>query len=117
MLMLSFFGLTGDSRELEGNILSARGNKYEGTVLIEVRKIHRKDRLARRVKAYTGAVDVAVFPTGQSRQQADSFFHRIFFTNEQEEYYRFSVPFMQNELILIFRTEKKSLNLTLKPLD
>jgi len=121
ILTLSFFGLTGDSRELDGNILLVKGKKYDGTVLIQVRKTIRKDKFARRIKAYTGAVEIAVFPVvktdqEQNQQPTDIFFHKIFFTNEQEEHYSFSVPFEQSELAFIFRTEKKSLNLTVKPL-
>jgi len=119
MLMLSFFGLTGDSRELEGNIISIQGKKYEGTVIIEIKKTIRKDKFARSIKPYTGPVNVAVFPAiksaaEQNQQPADVFFHKIFFTNEQDEYYRFSVPFGQNELAFVFQTEKKNLNLTMK---
>jgi hypothetical protein len=122
MLAFSYFGLTGDSRELDGNIISVKIKKYEGTALIEVRKTHRKDRFARGIKAYTGAVDIAVFLPAkpgeeQSRQAADIFYHRIFFTNEQEEHYSFTVPFEQSELAFIFRTEKKSLSMTAKTLD
>jgi len=119
ILLLSYFGATGDSRELDGNILSIKGKKYEGTVLIEVRKTHRKDRFARSIKPYTGAVDVAVFLPAksgqeQSQQPTNIFRHRIFFTNEQEEHYFFTVPFAQSELALIFQTEKKTLSLTMK---
>ena len=117
MLLLSFFGFTGDSRELDGNILSIKGKNYEGTVLIEVRKTPRKDKFARSIKPYTGPVNIAVFPpakTGQEQSQHDIFYQKIFFTNESEEYYRFTVPFDQSELAIIFQTEKKTLSLTIK---
>jgi len=119
MLMLSLLGYTGDSRELEGNILSVKGVKHEGTIIIEVRKAPRKDRFARYIQAYTGAVEVAVFPAAkkgleQNLQATDIFFHKIFFTNDQEEHYYFTVPFEQSELGFIFRTEKKTLTLTVK---
>jgi len=119
MLMLSLLGYTGDSRELDGNILSVKGNRHEGTILIEVRKAPRKDRFARRIQAYTGAVEIAVFPTAkkgleQDQQTTDIFLHKIFFTNDQEEHYFFTVPFEQSELGFVFRTEKKSLTLTVK---
>jgi hypothetical protein len=122
MLMLSIFGLTGDSRELDGNILSVKGKKYEGTVLIEVRKTPRKDKFASHIQAYTGAVEIAVFPAAkqgleQGQQSTDVFFHKIFFTNDQEEHYLFTVPFDQSELSFVFRTEKKTLGLTIKPID
>jgi len=120
MLMLSFFGFTGDSRELDGNIISVKGKKYGETVLIDVRKAHRKDKIARSIKAYTGAVDIAVFPPAKSGAKqnppdTDIFYHRIFFTNEQEEHYGFTVPFAPGELAFIFMTEKKTLHLTIKP--
>ena len=117
MLIFSFFGMGGGSRELEGNIISVKGVNYEGTILIEVRKTHRKDRLARNIKPYTGPVDIAVFlPAKAGREQppANIFHHRIFFTNEKEEHYFFTVPFDQSELAFIFRTEKKTLNITMQ---
>jgi hypothetical protein len=120
MLLFSYFGISGDSRELDGNILSVKGINYDGTVLIEVRKTHRKDRFARSIKPYIGAVEIAVFLPAksgqeQSQQPTAVFRHKIFFTNEQEEYYRFAVPFDQSELALIFQTEKKTLNMIIKP--
>ena len=119
MFMLSIFGFTGDSRELDGNILSVKGKKYEGTTLIEVRKIPRKDKIGRYINTYTGPVDIAVFPVAKkgqdpSQQAANVFYHRIYFTNDQEENYLFTLPFDQNELGFIFRTEKKTLSLTIQ---
>jgi hypothetical protein len=118
MLMLSLFGFTGDSRELDGNILSVKAKKYEGTIIIEVRKTPRKDKIAKHINAYTGAVDIAVFPAAKKgsdpgQQATNIFYHRIFFTNDQEEKYLFTVPFEQSELGFIFRTEKKTLSLTI----
>jgi len=122
MLALSFFGFTGDSRELDGNIIHVNGRKHDGTVIIEVIKRPRKDKIARNIKAYTGAVDIAVFPPAKQGAdtdgtQQDIFYHRIYFTNEQEERYLFTVPFAPGELSFIFMTEKKTRNLTIKPLD
>jgi len=119
LLLLSFLGLTGDSREFDGNILSVKGKKYEGTVIIEVKKKPRKDKFARSQKPYTGAVSIAVFPPaksgpGQSQQPTNISYHKIFFTNEPEEYYHFSVPFDLSELALIFQTEKKTLSMTIQ---
>jgi len=117
MLLLSFFGYIGDSHELDGNILSVKGIKYEGTVIIEIRKTLKKDKFARRINPYTGTVNIAVFlpvKSGQEQSQHDIFYHKIFFTNEQEEYYRFAVPFNQSDLALVFQTEKKTLNLTVQ---
>jgi hypothetical protein len=121
MFLLSTFGLIGNSYELDGNTLSIQGKEYDGTVIIEIKKTPKKDKITGRVKAYTGAVDIAVFPAATAAkpdldQITDIFKHRIFFANEEEtEYYRFSVPFEQSELAIILRTEKKALNLTIKP--
>jgi len=122
MLIFSYFGMAGDSRELDGNILTVKGKNYEGTILIEVKKTHRKDKFARNLKPYTGAVDIAVFLPAksgqeQSQQPTTIFHHKVFFTNEQEEHYFFTVPFAQSELALIFQTEKKAINMTMKTLD
>ena len=119
MFMLSIFGFTGDSRELDGYVLSVKGKKYEGAALIDVRKTPRKDKFARRLQPYTGPVEIAVFPSAkkgaeQSQQPTDVFFHKIFFTNDQEEQYLFTVPFEQNELGFVFRTEKKTLTMTVQ---
>lgn len=112
MFALSKFGLTGDSGELDGNNISVQGKKYDGTVIINVKKTLRKDKLAGKKEAYTGAVNIAVFPpaktgAGQNQPSENIFYHRIFFSNAQEELYRFTVPFNQSELALVFQTEKK----------
>jgi hypothetical protein len=138
MLIFSYFGLAGDSRELDGNLLSVNGKNYEGTVLIEVKKTQKKDRFSRRLKAYTGAVDITAFPPAksgkahqpspqpsvrehrqgspleQNLQPSAIFRHKIFFTNEQAEHYFFTVPFEQSELAFIFQTEKKTLTMTIQ---
>jgi hypothetical protein len=71
-------------------------------------------------RPYTGAVDIAVSPalkTGQEQGfgQEDIFLHKVFFSLEPQEFYRFSVPFDSDKLALVFQTEKKSLGITVKP--
>jgi hypothetical protein len=122
MFLLAKFGMTGDSRELDGNNISIQGKKYSGMVIIELKKTPIRGKNAGKEKAYTGAVNIAVFPpakTGaeQDRQTENIFYNRIFFTNDQEEHYSFTVPFDQSELTIILQTEKKTVNLTIKPLD
>jgi len=117
MVIFSYLGLAGNTSELEGNILSVKGNWHEGAIIINVKKTFRKDKFARSTKPYTGPVNIAVFlpaKKGMEQQTANIFRHRIFFTNEQEEHYYFTVPFNQSELAFIFQTEKKSLNMTIK---
>jgi hypothetical protein len=116
ILAISIFGL--DTHDLDGNQLSVQAIKYEGTIIIALKKNVKKNILNRR--PYTGAVDIAVSPalkTGQEQGfgQEDIFLHRVFFSLEPKEFYRFSVPFDSDKLVLMFQTEKKSLGITVKP--
>ena len=120
MLLLSFFGVTGDSHELDGNIIAIQGKKYDGMSIIEVKKTPKKNIIGRRVKTYTGPVNIAVFPPAksgspQNQPATDIYYNRIFFTGEQEERYSFTVPFAQDELALVFQTETKTVSFTFKP--
>jgi hypothetical protein len=120
ILAISIFGLASDTHDLDGNQLTVQAIKYEGIVIITAKKSVKKNMLRRIVKPYTGAVDIAVSPalkTGQKQvyRQEEIFLHRIFFTHEPQELYRFSVPFDSGELALVFQTEKKSLGITVKP--
>jgi hypothetical protein len=122
ILSVSFLGLLSDSYVLEGNRLSIRAVKFEGTIIVAVDKTIKKTGMARFISsdpAYTGAVDIAIQPlikTGEDGlfQPEDIFLHRIYFTLESEEYYRFSVPFDTEELALVFKSEKSTLALTVK---
>jgi len=121
ILAIGVLGLASDTHVLDGNQLSIQAIRYEGTIIIAVDKTMKKTGMARfsRSEAYTGAVDIAVQPVlksgeAQDWQPEDIFYHKIFFTLEPAEYYRFSVPFDAGELALVFRTEKKTLGLTVK---
>jgi hypothetical protein len=122
ILAISFLGLASDTRDLEGNQISIQAIRYEGAIIVAVDKIVRETGLARFLRsdaAYTGAVDIAVQPvvktdSGQGWQPENIFYHRIFFTLEQEEHYRFSIPFDTGELAFVFKTETKTVGLTVK---
>jgi hypothetical protein len=74
-------------------------------------------------RAYTGPVDVAVSlyqaasanKEGESGEDMPIATHRIFFTLEPEEDFRFSVPFTGADLILVFRAEEEVATLRVKP--
>jgi hypothetical protein len=69
-------------------------------------------------RAYTGPVDVAVSiyqKEGEGGEDMPITAHRIFFTLESEEDFRFSVPFTGPELILVFRAEDVLATLRVKP--
>jgi len=114
IVALQYLGVTGSQSELEGNHLAVEAIKFDDMVIIAVNKTVNKKLLARLVAPYTGAVDIAVLPAGDNSQE-NVFYHRIFFTFETEEFYRFSVPFDKGELSVVFQTEKKQLVLTVKP--
>jgi hypothetical protein len=69
-------------------------------------------------KAYTGTVDIAVSiyqKDTSAGEDAPISTHRVFFTIEPEEDFRFSVPFTGPELIMVFRAEDELATLRVKP--
>jgi len=123
ILVISALGLMSDNRDLDGNQISIQAIRYEGITIIVVDKTAQKPGLVNFFRsgntAYTGAVDIAVQPvmkadSGQDWQPENIFYHKIFFTLEPEEHYRFSVPFDAEELALVFKTETKTVGLTVK---
>jgi len=117
ILAISFLGIVGDTFDLDGNRLTVQAIRYEETVIVALRKTVRKGALALLSKPYNGAVNIAVAPAAKTGQQPrdDIFFHRIFFTAEPQEFYRFALPFDSEELVLVFQTEKKTLDVRVKP--
>jgi hypothetical protein len=119
ILVISALGLAGNSYNLDGNRLSLQAIQYEDTVIVAVKKTLPQSVFARLSSstAYTGAVDIAVQPVikaAANQKPQGVFYHKIFFTLEPEEIYRFSVPFESGELAIVFKTEQKTLGVTLK---
>jgi hypothetical protein len=122
VLVVSILGLASNSHDLDGNQVSVQAIRYEGAIIMTVKKSLKKNGLARfssLAPAYTGAVDIAVQPlikpgTGGDLPPEGIFYHKIFFTFENEESYRFTVPFDSGELALVLKTEKKTLGITVK---
>jgi hypothetical protein len=120
ILVISALGLAGSSYNLDGNRVSIQAIQYEGATIVAVKKTIPKDiisRLSSAAAPYTGAVDIAVQPimkTDADQNPQAVFYHKIFFTFEPEEIYRFSVPFDTKELAVVFQTEQKTLGVTVK---
>ena len=124
ILVFALLGFTGTDDILDGNYLIFQAVRFEGTIIMAVNKSTEKgkgflDRLSRSDSPYTGSVDIAVQPvlkSGEAREEVpqDFFYHKIFFTLEPQEQYRFSIPFDANELAVVLRTETKTLRLTVK---
>jgi hypothetical protein len=90
-LVMSFSGMAG-GRSYLGNRISVSALRYEGAVLIILKKTCRGD-------AYTGPLDIAVSPSAGA---ADSpiYPHRITLSSRRAEEFRFSVPFDEPELLV-----------------
>jgi hypothetical protein len=115
MLVLSIFGYTGGAYSLAGNSISVQARQYDGAVLVTLKKSPAKGGLLGGSEPYSGAVDVAVSPAARAGETPSVFFHRIFFSLESAEEYRFSVPFDSGELLMVLQTEKNTLSLKVKP--
>lgn len=120
LLLVSKF-IPSDSREFDGNNVTVLAMKYDGVVIVLIKKTLKKNRRGKPAaeQAYTGAVDIGVTPA-QEAQSADNleeskiFLHRIFWTTAEAEEYRFSVPFEASGLIVVLQTEKKQLSIKVK---
>ncbi|MDR1575575.1 MAG: hypothetical protein LBS37_06175 [Treponema sp.] len=116
MLTLSILGYTGAAYSLAGNSLFIQADSYDGAVMVTLKKTIKKTGLFAGDDAYTGAVDMAVSPanTGSNAEAPPVFYHRVFFSLESAEEYRFSVPFDSAELVMVLQTEKDTLSLKIK---
>jgi len=110
MLILSLLNYTDSSYSLEGNKLEINGIRYEGVTVMALRKTRKKPDAA-----YSGAVDIAVSPAVQAGEEYPVFYHRVFFSVENEEDYRFTVPYDSPELLIILQTEKSTLKIKYRP--
>jgi hypothetical protein len=117
IVIVSLVNKTGGSYSLDGNSILITGTKFEGATIVVLTKTVKKNS----DRAYTGSVDIAVScPVSGgvvSGENDDStvFYHRIFFSMEPKEEYRFAVPFDSPEQLLILQTEKSALQIKFKP--
>lgn len=110
ILMLSFLGYFDRAYTLDGNKIGISARGYEGTAIIVLKKTVKNG-----AEAYTGAIDIAAFPAVQEEsEQSPMFIHRIFFTFEPEEEYRFVVPFDSPEIFMHLQTEKSIIKIKVK---
>ena len=110
ILILSLLNKTDSSYSLDGNKLEISGIKYEGMTILAIRKIRKNTETA-----YSGVIDIAVSPVAQEGEKLSVFYHRVFFSMENEEDYRFTVPFDSPELLMVIQTEKNTLKIRYKP--
>lgn len=102
LLVISFFDRSG-AYELDGNSIEAQAVKYEGAIIVVLKKNTRKNAAA----PYTGAVEIGASAVVDEQSDTVPFIfpHRIFFTEQDTEEYRFSVPFESDFVLLVLQTE------------
>ena len=120
IVAISYLNLASDTYDFDGNQLVVQAIIYNNTVIVSLKKSVKKDAFSRLNKPYNGAVNIAVSPaikagSDQIMRPEDIFYHKIFFTAEVQENYSFAVPFDAGELLMVFQSETKTLNLKIKP--
>jgi hypothetical protein len=103
----SFFSRGNDQIKLGGNAITVSAMTYQGSTFIVLTKTAGTDG-----GSYTGTVDLAVSPAPQGKDNPPGAVspistHRIFFSLNREEDYRFSVPFEAAELLILAQIEKE----------
>jgi len=116
IVIVTLVNKTGGVYSLDGNGIVISGTRFEGASIVVLTKTVKKNA----GNAYTGAVDIAVScPVNDSvvnnGEDYPVFYHRIFFSMEPVEEYRFAVPFDSPEQLLILQTERNTLQIKFKP--
>ena len=109
IIMLNIMGYIGSNNELEGNLIEAEAFKYDGAVLVVIKKTITKNRLGKTSHAYTGNVNIVV-----SDSKAD-YPVKIAFNPQPVQSFEFTVPFDSDELSLYLQTESNNLKLKINP--
>ncbi|MCL2243733.1 MAG: hypothetical protein FWC03_04605 [Treponema sp.] len=116
--MILFFSNTGffdSSYILDGNRIDISGTRFENATILVLKKSVRTGIASITASPYSGAVDIAVSPTVNSENDnSQVFYHRVFFTMDKAEEYRFAVPFDVPDLLVVLQSEKSDLQFKLK---
>lgn len=110
IILLSILGYFDSSYSLDGNNIEISAAKFEDMSIIVLKKTYKKG-----ASPYSGAVDIAVSPAESGEdEEYPVFYHRIFFTLETAEEYRFAVPFDSASFAIVLKTEQNFLQLKIK---
>jgi len=109
ILLLSIFGYFDTSYLLDGNKIDAAAASYEGSSIIIINKT------VRNKNAYSGNVDIGVSPAVGEEDAYSIFTHRVFFSAEKEEVFRFAVPYDNPELLIVLQNEKNIVQIKINP--
>ena len=103
-------GFFEESFIIDGNRIEVTGTIFEGTTIVRLVKT------AQNTGAFTGAVSIEVSETVHSAGgQYFVFNHRVIFSSERQEEYRFAVPFDSGELLIVLKTETHTLDMKFNP--
>jgi hypothetical protein len=113
IMVIVTFGFNDSSvHTLGGNDIAVSAIKFQGETIVALTKTAKDNR-----GAYTGLVDIAVSPAapeGSDPADYPVFAHRIFFSLNPEETYRFSLPFEADKLVFVLMGEQQTAQFTLK---
>jgi hypothetical protein len=110
ILLLSRIGFFDSNTTLDENKLEIKGLFVEDNTYIIINKTVRSE------KAYTGSVDITVsVPSKPSENEYPAFRHRVYFSLEKEESYRFAVPYNEPELLIVLQSDKSEVQYKFKP--
>ena len=113
LMAITIFDPSGNY-ELSGNRVTVRAIRYEGAIIAVLKK------KAVKKKHYTGAVEIGASPEVSKGEAASAvadapiFYHRIFFSAENTEEYRFSLPFEAERVIMVLQAENASISMKLR---
>jgi hypothetical protein len=110
--IISILDRAEGGRLLGGNLITLEAVKFQGETIVVLTKTVKTPE-----QAYTGPVDIGAAPEAPGGSQTGDypvFTHRIFFSLNAEEEYRFSLPFDAEKLLIIVQGETGSVRFTVK---
>ncbi|MDR2257677.1 MAG: hypothetical protein LBE14_00855 [Treponema sp.] len=109
IMMISIFGLNESGHILGGNRVSFSAVKFQGETIVILEKTSPENQ-----EVYTGVVDIGVSPAAPPGSDPAArpaeypvFTHRVFFSLNPEESYRFALPFEADELAVVLQGEQE----------
>ena len=110
IIIVSRIGLLDNNAVLDGNKLEITGTIFEDNTIVLIKKTARND------SAYTGDIDIAVsVPLKLTEDEMAVYSHRIYFSLEKNEAYRFAAPFNAPELLIVLQNDKSEVRHKFKP--
>jgi hypothetical protein len=107
--IIGTFSDKDEGKKLGGNSITVEAMRYKGATYIALKKTYSGNE-----NVYTGTVDIAISPRSKDAESAPISTERIFFSFEESEEYRFSVPYEAPELLILLRAETEMVSLMVR---